>query len=186
MGTQLPFPKWNQNAQFSAHFYCGQTAGWIMMALGMEVGLNPGEFVLDGFPTPPQKGAEPSILGPRLLWPNGCMDQDATWYEGRRGPSRHCIRWGPSSPKRGTAPHLLANVYCGQMAGWIKMPLGTEIGLGPGHIVLDGDLSPPPEGTASPPPIFGLYVLWPNGRPSQVLLRTCLNFKQTPGQEVIH
>ena len=24
------------------------------------------------------------------------------------------------------------------MAGWIKMPLGTEVGLGPGDIVLDG------------------------------------------------
>ena len=30
-------------------------------------------------------------------------------------------------------------MYCGQMAGWIKMPLGTEVGLGPGHNVLDGD-----------------------------------------------
>jgi len=26
-----------------------------------------------------------------------------------------------------------------QTAGWIKMPLVTEVGLGPGHIVLDGD-----------------------------------------------
>jgi len=25
------------------------------------------------------------------------------------------------------------------MAGWMKMPLGMEIGLSPGHIVLDGD-----------------------------------------------
>jgi len=30
-------------------------------------------------------------------------------------------------------------VCCGQTAGWIKMKLGTEAGLGPGHIVLDGD-----------------------------------------------
>ena len=34
-------------------------------------------------------------------------------------------------------------VYCGQMVGWIKMKPGTEIDLGPGHIVLDGDLAPP-------------------------------------------
>ena len=27
--------------QFSAHVYCGQTAGWIKVALGMEVGLVP-------------------------------------------------------------------------------------------------------------------------------------------------
>jgi len=28
---------------------------------------------------------------------------------------------------------------CGQTVGWIKMPLGRELGLGPGDIVLDGD-----------------------------------------------
>ena len=27
----------------------------------------------------------------------------------------------------------------GQMVGWIKMKLGVVVGLGPGHIVLDGD-----------------------------------------------
>ena len=42
--------------QFLAHFYCGQTAGHIKMPLGMEVGLSPGDFVLDGdSSTPPQK-----------------------------------------------------------------------------------------------------------------------------------
>jgi len=35
------------------------------------------------------------------------------------------------------------------MAGWIKMPLGIEVGLGPGHIVLDGDPAPP-KGTEPP------------------------------------
>ena len=42
-------------------------------------------------------------------------------------------------------------VYCGQTAGWIKMPLGTEVGLGPGYIVLDGDPALPHwKGTAAP------------------------------------
>jgi len=41
-------------------------------------------------------------------------------------------------PKRGTAPQLSAHVYYGQPAGWIKMPLGTQVGLGPDDIVLDG------------------------------------------------
>ena len=36
-------------------------------------------------------------------------------------------------------------VYCGQMVGWIKMKLGIQVGLGPGHIVLDGDPAPPPQ-----------------------------------------
>jgi len=32
--------------------------------------------------------------------------------------------------------------YCGQTVGWINMSLGTEVGLGPGDIVLDGDTAP--------------------------------------------
>jgi len=35
-------------------------AAWIKMSLGMEVGLSPGDFVLDGDPVPfPQKGRSP-------------------------------------------------------------------------------------------------------------------------------
>ena len=41
---------------FSVYVYCDQTAGWIKMALGMEVSLSPGDFVLDGDPAPAQKG----------------------------------------------------------------------------------------------------------------------------------
>ena len=29
-----------------------------------------------------------------------------------------------------------------QRVGWIKMKLGVEVGLGPGHIVLDGNPTP--------------------------------------------
>ena len=39
--------------QLLAHVYCGQTAGWIKMALSMEVGLGPGHIVLDRDPAPP-------------------------------------------------------------------------------------------------------------------------------------
>jgi len=38
---------------------------------------------------------------------------------------------------RFSSPQFLAHVYCGQMAGWIKMPLGTEVGLSAGDNVLD-------------------------------------------------
>ena len=48
-------------------------------------------------------------------------------------------------------------VYCGQMVGWIKMKLGTQVGLGLGHIVLDGGLTLLPKGAE--PPIFGPYLL---------------------------
>ena len=40
----------------------------------------------------------PHFFGPRLLWPNGWMDQDTTWYGGMPRPRRHCVRWRPSSP----------------------------------------------------------------------------------------
>jgi len=33
----------------------------------------------------------------------------------------------------------LAHVYCGQTVGWIKVALGMEVGVGPGHTVLDED-----------------------------------------------
>jgi len=45
----------------------------------------------------------------------------------------------PSLKEGGAPPQFSAHVYCGQTAVWIKMPLGTEVGLGPDDIVLDGD-----------------------------------------------
>jgi len=82
-----------------------------------------------------------------VLWPNGWMNQGATWYGGRPRRRPHCVRWGPTSPQKGHNPKFSAHVYCGQTAGWIKLPLGTEVGLGPGDIVLDGD--PPGKGYSS-------------------------------------
>jgi len=60
------------------------------MALDMKVGLGAGHTVLDGDPAPSPTGAEPPIFGPFLLWPNGWMHQDATWYGGRPQPRRLC------------------------------------------------------------------------------------------------
>jgi len=45
------------------------------------------------------------------------------------------------------------------MAGWMKTPLGTEVDLGPGHIVLDGVLAPAKGAQRSP--LFGPCLLWP-------------------------
>jgi len=76
------------------------------------------------------------------------MDQDATWYGGRTQPRRVCVRWEPSSPPQkggGAPPQFSAHVHCGQTAGWIKMTVGTEVGLGSGYIVLDWDLTPLPK-----------------------------------------
>ena len=52
---------------------CGQTAAWIKVPIGTWVGVGLGDIVLHGDsalpPTP--EGAQPSIFGPCLLWPNG-------------------------------------------------------------------------------------------------------------------
>jgi len=47
-------------------------------------------------------------------------------------------------------------MYCGQMVGWIKMKLGIEVGIVPGHIVLDGPSYLPRLGTA--PSQFSAHV----------------------------
>jgi len=88
----------------SAHVRCGQAAGWNKILFGTEVGLSPGNFVLNGDPAP--------------------------------SPS-------PSPKKRGHSPQFSTHVYCGKTAGWIKMSLGMEIGVGSGDIVLDGGPAPP-------------------------------------------
>ena len=72
MGTVLPSQKGGGAPKFSAHVYCGQTAGWIIIALGMEVGLSPGDVVLDRdlATLPKGGGAHSPIFGQFLLWPN--------------------------------------------------------------------------------------------------------------------
>ena len=60
--------------------------------------------------------------------------------------------------KKGTAPtQFLPHVYCGQTAEWIKMPVGTEVNLSPGDVVLDGVAAPPVRG-AQPHPQFSVHV----------------------------
>jgi len=46
------------------------------------------------------------------------------------------------------------------MDAWVKMPLGMEVGLGPGHVVLDGVPALRQRGTAAFP-LFGPCLLWP-------------------------
>ena len=63
-------------------------------------------------------------------------------------------------PKRGTTLQFSVHVHCGQTAGWMNSPLGTEVDLGTGHIVLDG-VPCCPQKEHSSPPLFGPYLLWP-------------------------
>jgi len=69
-----------------------------------------------------------SSPSPKEGWQNGWMDQDGTWYGGRPRLRPYCARWDPAPLPRkgGTAPSNFRPVSV--MAGWIKMPLGTEVG----------------------------------------------------------
>jgi len=72
-----------------------------------------------------------------------------------------CVRWGPSSPERAQTPNFRPMSCCGQMAGWIKIPLDTDVGFGPCDIVLDEDPAQSRKG-AQQLPIFGPCLLSPN------------------------
>jgi len=67
-------------------------------------------------------------------------------------------------------------VYCGQTVDWIKMPLGTEVGLIPGDIVLDGDQALPTErGIAVGPHTFRPTAL-ARSPISATVLSSCIVF----------
>ena len=54
------------------------------------------------------------------------------------GPGHIVVDGDPAPPpQRGTAPQFSAHIRCGQMAAWIKMSLGMELGLDLGDFVLD-------------------------------------------------
>jgi len=61
------------------------------------------DSVVDADPPPPDKGggAPSPIFGPCLLWQNGCMDQDTTWYGGRPLPIRYIVfDVDPATPRK--------------------------------------------------------------------------------------
>ena len=71
-----PLPQKGLSAtHFSVHVYCGQTAAWIKMPLGAEVGLGVRNIVFDVDPAIPRKKGHTHLTQfLALLWPNGWMD----------------------------------------------------------------------------------------------------------------
>jgi len=61
--------------------------------------------------------------------------------------------------QRGTAPQFSAHICCSQMAGWIKMPLGREVGLSPSDIVSDKDAAPLPQKVVEPPNFWPMSIV---------------------------
>jgi len=56
------------------------------------------------------------------------------------------------------------------------MPLGLEVGLGPGEFVFDGDPAAPRKRAHPPHPIFGPSLLWPRSpilATAEILLDIC-------------
>jgi len=92
-----------------------------------------------------------------------------------------------TSRKKGTPTpsQFVARVYCGEMAVWMKTPLGTEVDLGSGHIVLDG-VPAPAKGAQQPPPLFSAHVCCGHGRPSQLLLSSCTKSRPKTALLCIH
>jgi len=82
------------------------------------VGLGPGNIMLNADPASP-KGHSP------LISAHVCCGQTA-----------ECIKMPLGLSVLSRLPVTL--VYCGQTVRWIKIKLGMQVGLGPGHIVLDG------------------------------------------------
>ena len=70
-----------------------------------------------------------------------------------------CTQLIPEKKGTPTPPNLLAHVYCGQTAAWIKMALGMEVGLGPVHIVLDGDPAPLPQKGGRAPNFRPIFIV---------------------------
>ena len=107
-----------------------------------------------------------------VLWPNSWMDHDETCFEGRPRPWPYCVRWGPSSPSPNTQrPNFRPMSVVVKRR--IKMPLGREIGLGPGDIVRWEPISLHGKGHSTLQSLFSPCLLWSNGCLSQQLLSSC-------------
>ena len=118
---------------------------------------------------PPEERAQP----PPNFWPISIVAKRlggsrCNWYGGKPGPRRRYARW-VAAPHKRHSPQFSSHVYCGQRDGWVKTALRTEVDLGRGHIVLDGEPAPREKGTAAP----SSFSAHGHGHPSQVLLSSC-------------
>jgi len=123
-------------SKFSAHVYCGQTAAWIKMPLGTEVGLGSDDIVLheDPAPTPHKRGHSPQFSAHFYCAQTaGCIKMPLGLQVGL-SPDNFVVDGDPA------APRLRDTVLDGDLP---KIPLGMEVFLGPGDFVFNGDPATP-------------------------------------------
>jgi len=112
----------------------------------------------------PKRGQSPPIFGRSLLWRNGWMHQDATWYGGRPQPRRLVLDGDPAPyPKRGGVPHnfrptsIVSKRLHGSRCHLVRRHASAYATLCSMWTQL-----PPEKGHTHPHPIFGPCLLWPN------------------------
>jgi len=130
------------------------------MPLGTEVGLGPGDFVLDGDSAPPpEKGAQPPKFSTHVYCgQTGERIKMALGMEVGFGPGHILLDGDPAPPSQKGAE---APIF-GPFLLWPIM----EVGLGTGHIVLDRDSAPPPQKKGAQPPNFR-PLFWPDSSMDQ-------------------
>jgi len=169
MGTQPP-PQKGRSPQFSAHVYCGQTAAWIKMPLGTEVGL--------GLALPPVNGHRPHLSANNVR-----CGQTAGWtkmtlgVEVGLGLGDFVFDGDPETPRK-KAPHPIFGLYLLWSYGWVGED-ATGYGSRPRprrHCIRwDGVPALHERGTAALP-LFSAHVYCGHGRPSQLLLSSCVTY----------
>jgi len=125
-GHSSPPQKRAQSPQFSAHLYCGQTAGCIKVPLDLGVGLSLGDCVR-WRPSPlPQKVRSHTKFSAHVY-----CGQTAAWIKMPLGTELDLglrdivFDVDPATPeKRAHPPHPIFGPYlCGLMAALVKTPL---------------------------------------------------------------
>jgi len=124
---------------------------------------------------PAQTAVEPPIFGPRLLWLNGCMDQDATWYGGRPRVGLRDIVFDvdpATSRRRAHPPHPIFGSCLLWPNGWMDED-AARYGSRPHPRPHCTRRCPSSREWGTATPLFSAHVYCGHGRPSQVLLSSC-------------
>ena len=106
----------------------------------------------------PKRGRRPPNFTAGLLWPNGWMDKDGTWYGGRHRPS-DVVLDGKPAPKRCTVPSfwpmcIWPNGWMDEDATWYRSRPQPQP-----HCVTREPSAPPPRKGAQQLPLFGPCLL---------------------------